>query len=92
MDIKNIDREFYNKIPQSTLESLDLYVNQRISGGGFLDAVLSNNLKDAVSRSDDKNQEGLCQIVKYIYNNAPMSCWGSKEKVDNWLNNVVCVD
>ena len=71
---------------QDIIETLDLYVNKRIPTGGFLEAVLSNNLSEACARADHINQQRLFQIVQYIYNNLPCDCWGSPEKVKSWLN------
>ena len=75
----------YDVIPKRTIESLDRYVNHRIATGGFLRAVLSNDLFGAMSRADLDNQLALSAITKYIYNRLPSGCWGSKEIVDNYL-------
>ena len=52
--------------------------------GGFLWAVLENNLKEAVGRADDEHMESLPAIVAYIYNHTPSACWGSPEEVKAW--------
>jgi len=67
-------------------ETLERYVRDRTPAGGFLSAVLSNDLTEACGRADMRNQIRLHEIVSYIYNNLPMLCWGSPEKVDAWLN------
>jgi hypothetical protein len=72
-------------IPDNIRSSLDRYVSQHYETSGFLRAVLENNLKEAVFRADEKNILILRDIVNYIYNELPMSCWGSKEKVERWL-------
>lgn len=66
-------------------ETLKLYVEDRCPTGGFLRAVLSNDLTEACARADQRNQRQLHEIVTYIYNNLPMICWGSPEKVNAWL-------
>ena len=66
--------------------SLDRYVNDKIPTGGFLEAVLSNNLVEAVGRADSNNIQRIPEIVKYIYNNLPSNCWGDKETVTKWLS------
>lgn len=48
-------------------------------------AVLSNDLKEACGRADSFNRRILFEIVVWLYNNAPITCWGSPEKVDAWL-------
>lgn len=72
--------------PEIVKDSLKLYVERRIPPGGFLTAVLENNLFEAFGRADLTNRHALFDITAYIYNKLPSSCWGSPEKVDNWLN------
>ena len=66
--------------------SLDRYVNDKIPTGSFLEAVLSNNLVEAVGRADSNNIQRIPEIVKYIYNNLPSNCWGDSETVTKWLS------
>ncbi|MFW6015283.1 MAG: hypothetical protein ACOCRK_02530 [bacterium] len=74
------------KIPEGIKNSLDRYVNERVPVGGFLQAVLSNDLMGAMGKADEQNREALHSICSYVYNNIPLACWGSKEKVKKWLN------
>lgn len=67
--------------------SLDRYVNHKIPTGGFLEAVLSNDLAGAVGRADSINIQRIPEIVKYVYNNLPSNCWGDSETVTKWLSN-----
>jgi len=69
----------------TTFEALRRYANDHIQPGGFLTAVLSNDLKEAFGRADDENLVTLFEIVKYCYNELPANCWGSPEKVSKWL-------
>lgn len=77
---------YLDVIPHSTIISLDRYIDHGIIPGGFLTAVLHNNLRDAVVRADQYNLQALLYIVRLIHNEAPSSCWGSKEAVDRWIN------
>jgi len=70
---------------RSTQEGIDRYVNQGIPPGGFLEAVLSNDLKGALGRADEENRRDLFEIVQYCYMEIPSDCWGSAEKVSEWL-------
>ena len=74
-------------IPAHTKASLDRYVNDRIMPGGFLTAVLSNDLFGAVAHADRANLEALTEIVKYVYNELPSGCWGSKDIMWRWVEN-----
>ena len=72
-------------IPIEAKESLDRYVKNRISTGGFLRACLANDFMEAVGRADVVNIHYLRDIASYIYNDMPISSHGSYEIVDNWL-------
>ena len=77
-----LNRQGYeDRIPEYTLNQLDCYVEDRLIPGGFLLAVLSNDLFGAVNRADSANQAALADIVKFVYNRMPAGCWGSQEKV-----------
>ncbi len=71
---------------EETKESLDLYANHHVSTGSFLRAVLENDLMGAIGRADNQNHADLREICMYVYNELePGTCWGSKEKVKEWL-------
>ena len=72
-------------IPERTLDGIRRYVEDRIPPGGFLTAVLENNLKESFARADDENLVTIFELVSYIYNRIPFMCWGSPETVDKWL-------
>lgn len=68
------------------LDAIDRYVEHRVPVGGFLEAVLTNNLRDAVGRADHLNAPVLQEYVEHLYWCVPSTCWGSPEKVSAWLN------
>ena len=72
-------------IPQSTRDAIDRYVNDHCPIGGFLKAVLSNDLVASFGRADEENRKALFEIVSYVYNEIPSNCWGSPEKVTKWI-------
>ena len=72
-------------IPRHTLGGIKRHVENRIPPGGFLTAVLENNLKKSFGQADKENRKVLFEIVCYCYNELPSICWGSPEKVKNWL-------
>ena len=67
------------------IESLERYAKHHIPTGDFLRAVLENDLMEAIGRADDINKYRLHAICNYMYNQMPISCWGSKETVKDWL-------
>lgn len=80
------DMHDYSRIPKHMMESLDLYVSHRIQPGGFLTALLENNLSEAVGRADHINIELIPTYCSYMYNMMPSDSWGSPELVSKYLN------
>ncbi len=76
-------RGFY--IPSRMMEKLLEYINHGASVGHFLTAVLCNDLSEAVGRADDENLRNLPAYSTFLYNEAPSTCYGSKEKMEAWL-------
>ena len=76
----------YEAIPERTKETLTRYADHHIATGGFLYAVLTNDLFSTMARADEGNREALWLICLYIYNEMPSECWGDSKKVDNWLS------
>ena len=72
-------------VSRAVVEALRNYVERGHRPGGFLCAVLRNDLVDAVCRADPDNFGGLKQIVLWIYNDAPAKCWGTGLKVEAWI-------
>ena len=72
-------------IPDATIAAIRRYVDHGIPPGGFLLAVLGNDLCEACARADDGNARALAAIVAYLYNETPAGCWGSPERVADWL-------
>jgi len=67
------------------VESIKSYVERGIPTGGFLYAVLTNNMVEALFKADMENREALYDIVSYIHNNIPGDAWGSPTKVEMWM-------
>lgn len=71
-------------VPQHTAEALADYVVRGRQHGDFITAVLSNNLQLTFGYADDLNRERLHEIIRFLWNDVPASCWGSPEKVEQW--------
>lgn len=56
-----------------------------IEGGHFLSAVMESNLFAAIGRADLDSIDCLPAICRFMYNYAPSSSFGSKEKAQAWL-------
>lgn len=66
-------------------EPLDLYAEAYVPTGGFLRAVLENNLLEAFKRADPGALENLPHIVAYAYTELTGACWGDPGTVTKWL-------
>ena len=82
--MKKVSFANYPGIPQHTRGALERYLVNGYMPGGFLTAVFTNDLFSAVSRADHWNQQALPDIVKFIYNEAPMGARGSVEKMEDY--------
>ncbi len=78
--------ETYPQIPEHMRQSLWRYANDHCPVGSFLTAVLEHDLFEAASRADSTNVHLLKDYVQLIYNELPMGCHGSPEKVKLWLD------
>jgi hypothetical protein len=72
-------------IPGYMIDGLEDYINRHVPPGGFLRAVLENDLVEAVKRADNANMAALPAYARYLYNFAPRDAWGSPAKVKAWL-------
>jgi len=75
--------EDYN-IPQHTQGAITRYLEQGYMPGGFLTAVLGNDLVRAVGGADHMNQACLVDIVKWVYNNMPLAARGNESEMMHW--------
>lgn len=73
-------------IPLYMHDGIARYLVNRVAPGGFLSAVISNDLRRACEKADSTNQHLLHEYVKFFYNDAPSQSWGSEEKFNAWLN------
>lgn len=75
----------YKMLPEHMQDAMRLYIEHHVQPGGFLMAVLSNDLMEACGRADHTNIERLPDFCRFLYNEAPYRCHGSPAKVKAWL-------
>lgn len=79
------DHSQYSNLPiEHLLESLDAWAKQGRPMGDFLTRVVENDLFGCLGHADINSRMHLFDVCRYIYNELPSSCWGSKEKVAAW--------
>ena len=72
-------------IPARLINGLVRYRDRHIATGGFLRAVLQNDLEDAVIRADPESLHALPELVFWINAELPHESRGSRERVGEWL-------
>lgn len=73
-----------SKIPAHMVSGAKAYVLTGQHTGGFLRAVLENDLVGAGRKADDLNGRCLHGWACFL-DNIPVAAWGSKERVDAWI-------
>ena len=76
----------YDDFPQDFSEGLKRYIEHGIRPGSFLSAVLEGDLYEAVARGSDDSLRSIAELVKNITWHLPADCFGSKERVSEWLH------
>ena len=76
--------EYIDNIPMPIKAALDRWAAKGHPTGHFVQAVLKNDLMEAVGRADDYSRKALREICMYVHNELPSGCHGSSEKVRAW--------
>ena len=71
----------YPKAPVPILEAILEYAENGTPAGGFVTAVLENDLAGAFARG---SRAGLADIVRFVQNEIPHNSHGSREAVSAW--------
>lgn len=72
-------------IPYHMHNGLALYLALGIQPGGFLRAVLSGDLFEAVGQADMGNIHAIPVYAAFLYNQVPAQCFGNREAVSAWI-------
>lgn len=76
--------EYIHIIPDYMRPGMIKWIENGVRPGGFLTAVLSNDLFGAFIRADDINMTRIKDYVQFLYCYAPAACFGSLDKVELW--------
>lgn len=80
-----ISKADYSLIPERIMQNLLYYVKGEEFPGGFLYAVLTNDLFKAVGRADNEMKPLIPLLVHYIHWETPGGCHGSEQHVKEWM-------
>jgi len=72
-------------LPAHIAKSLEDYFQRGTPVGGFLQAVITNDLFAAVGKADECNIRVLPAIAAYVHMNGPIRSTGSREAYDEWV-------
>lgn len=72
-------------LPDHLQEGMKRFTDQGIRPGGFLYAILTNDLRGAVVQADYINITVIPNIVMYCLENLPHDIWGDVESVEAWI-------
>ena len=79
----NID---YASVPVDYMAgAIERYVEHHIEPSGFMQALLCNDLREAVMRADGMNVAHIPHWVSWMVSNLPRESWGSPERYHAWL-------
>ena len=90
MDNQNQERNYDTMnyaetyIPEHMRGAFQRWIEYGISPGSYGHYILSNDLKGALGQADTINRKHIFSTVSWLYNYAPIDCWGSVEAVENW--------
>lgn len=71
-------------VPSHMWHGVEGYFLHGCQPGGFLTALLSNDLMGAVGKADDTNADAIREWCQFLYNYAPSGSYGSPEAVESW--------
>jgi len=78
----SLDDVNYGKMPENFRGQVERYLRNGNPPGGFLEAVIGNDLMGAINRADKDAADNLKAIVGWFYWEAPGGSWGSKKAFD----------
>jgi hypothetical protein len=75
----------YASAPNGFGDTWKRYIEHGIQPGSFGAALVKNDLVGAVGSADPDNIKLIPSHMMWLWNNAPMHCWGSEEAYNQWV-------
>lgn len=79
-------KERTDKISDTTLWSIAVYIAEGYQPGSFVTCLLANDLRGAVARADSNNRQHLPELVSLLENELPGNAWGSYADVWSYID------
>ncbi len=74
----------YDLVPPHLRNGMREYIQRGQVPGHFLQAVIANDLNDALSHGDEESLIFLRVLTAWLYNDAPGGSWGSRGILNAW--------
>ena len=74
----------YDLVPPHLRNGMREYIQRGHVPGDFLQALIANDLNDALSRADEISMGSLGVLTTWLYNDAPGGSWGSRGILHAW--------
>jgi hypothetical protein len=84
MNIEEMREKAKAMLPAHMVSGVLGYLERGEPVGGFLSALLSNDLRATFERADGINKRSVLAYIEFLYNYAPAGCWGSPGRFDAW--------
>jgi dihydropteroate synthase len=75
----------WGNIPERMRRGIINYVESGVPPGSFLEAIFCNNLTEAFGKADSENIELIREYAKFLHNECPSICWGSRKRFLEWI-------
>lgn len=73
------------EMKEELLREINGYINHGLQPSGFLEAVLTNDLAEALYMADDDNAARLKEILFYLNRHCPRAAKGSIAQIKAWV-------
>jgi hypothetical protein len=80
-----MERERPEGFPEHLWGGFNRYVENGIRPGSFLTAVFEGDFHEMCRRGGEDAIKELWPVVMYLHNKCPNGCFGSRERVNNWI-------
>lgn len=61
------------------------YIEQGITPGSFIGAIICNDLQATIATADPGSLIYIPTIAKWFFNHAPFTCHGNESKYHGWI-------
>lgn len=72
-------------ITRRMMKHVRAYIDEGARPGPFLQAVICNDLVNALGKADPENYRNVHAFIGYFYNEAPSQCWGCLDNMRAWI-------